>query len=213
MKKFIILLLVFFACKMQEDVVVPTNEESVCDRRTVNYQEIAGCDGQIYPHPDSSKYILPFAAGIGYQMGLTNCSSSYHAAGNPDEYAFDFNMAEGDEFIASRAGVVHHVVESESSRGGGVGNYVIIDHGDDTYGMYLHSPKNGIHVEVGDEVKQGDVLGVSGNSGLAGYPHLHLIIVKGSPQWPYKGMPISFKNAVPGDVVLKSYSTYLACDN
>lgn len=175
-------------------------------------EPIAGCDGQIYPNPADSPYVLPFPAGEKYETGLTNCSSSYHRAGEPDQYAFDFDMPVGTEFTAVRSGTVYRVVEDQPSNGGGdgAGNYVVVDHGDGTYGLYYHSPKDGIAVEVGDEVVQGDVLGISGRSGLAGYPHLHFIVVDGEPTYPYHGLAITFRNALPADVVLKSYAEYEA---
>ena len=173
-------------------------------------EPIAGCDGQIYPDPAESPYVLPFPAGEKYETGLTNCSSSYHRAGEPDQYAFDFDMPVGTEFTAVRSGTVYRVVEDQPSNGGGVGNYVIIDHGDGTYALYYHSPQDGIDVAEGDTVEQGDVLGISGRSGLAGYPHLHFIVVDGEPSYPYHGLAITFRNNLPADVVLKSYAEYEA---
>lgn len=173
-------------------------------------ETVLGCDGQTYPDPSTSLYVLPYAVGQIFKTGLTNCSSSYHSAGQPDQYAFDFDMPIGTPFLAARAGEVISVVENEPSNGGGVGNYVIINHGDDTYGIYLHSSKNGISVTIGDIVKQGDILGETGRSGLAGYPHLHFIVVKGIPSFPYDGVAISFRNALPGDVIIKGYTQYEA---
>lgn len=185
-----------------------------CSQATSNTtgEPVAGCDGQIYIDPAESPYVLPFPPGQKYETGLTNCSSSYHGAGEPDQYAFDFDMPVGTPFTAVRAGTVYKVVEDQPSNGGGsgAGNYVIVDHGDGTSALYYHSPKDGIEVEVGDEVAQGDVLGVSGRSGLAGYPHLHFIVVEGEPTYPYDGRAISFSNALPADVVLKSYAEYEA---
>lgn len=173
-------------------------------------EPVSGCDGQIYMDPTESPYVLPFAVGETFETGLTNCSSSYHGAGQPDQYAFDFNMPVGTPFSAARAGTVFKVVEDAPSGGGGAGNYVIIDHHDGTYGLYYHSPKDGIAVAVGDDVAQGDELGVTGRSGLAGYPHLHFIVVQGNPIYPYEGLAISFNNALPNDVVLKSNTDYEA---
>jgi len=173
-------------------------------------EPIAGCDGQVYPDPAESPYVLPFPAGEKYETGLTNCSSSYHRAGEPDQYAFDFDMPVGTTFTAVRSGTVYRVVEDQPSNGGGVGNYVIIDHGDGTYALYYHSPQDGIDVTEGDAVEQGEVLGISGRSGLAGYPHLHFIVVDGEPTYPYHGLAITFRNALPADVVLKSYAVYEA---
>ena len=104
------------------------------------------------------------------------------------------------------------VVESEPSGGGGAGNYVVIDHGDNTFALYAHSPKDGITVEEGDEVFQGRELGAVGRSGLAGYPHLHFIVLEGGYSWPYSGVPISFNNVVPPDVILKSFGNYKVCE-
>ena len=85
-----------------------------------------------------------------------------------------------------------------------------MDHGDGTFGLYYHSPMDGISVSVGEAVSQGDVLGQTGRSGLAGYPHLHFIVVEGSPNYPYEGIPVSFKNVSPGHVSLESFHAYTA---
>ena len=69
---------------------------------------------------------------------------------------------------------------------------------------------DGIAVEVGDDVQHGTVLGVTGRSGLAGYPHLHFIVVQGNPSYPYDGLAISFRNARPDDIVLEGGKTYEA---
>jgi len=201
---FIILLLGFVGCTNSTDPT-PTSAP------LIEYEPVLGCDGQTYNDPVTSPYILPFAVGESIPTGLTNCSISFYGAGTPDQYASDFDMPEGTLFIAARAGTVYEVVEDTSSTGdGGAGNYVTIDHGDNTYAKYYHSPKDGIDIEVGDEVAQGDVLGVVGRSGLAGYPHLHFIVVKDQTDFPYEGIAVSFSNAMPADVALKSYSQYEA---
>lgn len=168
------------------------------------------CHERLYSSPDESKYVLPFAIGMSYTTGLVNCSGSFHGVGKPDQFAFDFDLPPNEPFFAARAGKVIAVVEDQPSAGGGAGNFVLIDHGDDTFAYYLHSPYNGIHVEYGDEVTQGQLLGSTGRSGLAGYHHLHFIVVAGSPEFPYTGLPVSFKNATPNDKVLTAYSLYSA---
>lgn len=169
-----------------------------------------GCDGTPYPRASETPYTLPFAPGTRVPTGLANCSRSFHGAGEPDQYAYDFDMPVGTPFVAARAGRVHEVDEDESSDGGGPGNYVLIDHGDGTFAYYLHSPEDGIAVQVGDQVERGDVLGEVGRSGLAGYPHLHFIVVEGDPEYPYDGVPVSFSNASPADVPLRSHASYEA---
>lgn len=166
------------------------------------------CDGLPYPDPASSPYVLPFAVGMTVETGLTNCSSSFHAAGQPDQYATDFDVPASTPFVAARAGTVEVVVEDQASAGGGNGNYLLIAHGDGTYAYYLHAPHDGIAVAAGDSVKQGDVLGVVGQSGLAGYPHLHFIVVEGDPAYPYTSIPVSFRNAHPRHTALWTNSEY-----
>lgn len=194
--------------EMEED------DQVVCvdDEEIVNLSD--GCDSSAYISMTQSNYVLPFPPGVSYPTGLTNCSFSFHAAGRGDEYAFDFDMPDGSDFHAARRGRVLKVVENQPNSGNGTaGNYVVLDHGDKTFGLYYHSPPDGILVEVGDVVERGQKIGVTGTSGYAGYPHLHFIVVKDQYNWPYSGVPISFKNVYPKHTVLKSsFPAYTACE-
>jgi len=63
------------------------------------------------------------------------------------------------------------------------GNGVRIDHGKGWVTQYCHMRKNSVRVKKGDLVKQGDIIGFVGHSGLAAFPHLHFqveYIPKGS---------------------------------
>ena len=175
------------------------------------YEALTDCTGQTYPDPAESPYVVPFAPGTELKTGLTNCSSSYHSAGNPDQHAYDFDLPEGTPFVAARAGEVVKVVNDQPSNGGGIGNYLVIDHRDATFGLYYHSPREGIGVEVGDAVARGDTLGSVGRSGLAGYPHLHFLVTRGGYDYPYEGVAVSFSNIAPPTSRLKSYTPYTVC--
>lgn len=54
------------------------------------------------------------------------------------------------------------------------GNTVIIDHGLGLMTMYMHLSE--INVELGNTVKQGDIIAESGNTGYSLGPHLHLSV-------------------------------------
>jgi murein DD-endopeptidase MepM/ murein hydrolase activator NlpD len=52
----------------------------------------------------------------------------------------------------------------------------VIQHGDNSRSGYWHLKKDGAVVNVGDTVKQGQVIGFSGKTGYAAIPHLHFIV-------------------------------------
>ena len=65
------------------------------------------------------------------------------------------------------------------------GNTLVIDHGLGVYSLYLHL--NSFKVNVGDIVKQGDTIALSGSTGYAIGPHLHFSInIRGASVDPLK---------------------------
>ena len=65
------------------------------------------------------------------------------------------------------------------------GNYVVIYHGSGIQTLYAHLSK--INVKVGQEVKQGDVIGISGTTGNSTGIHVHFMVyVNGSHTNPLK---------------------------
>src|SRR6185436_20726326 len=95
-----------------------------------------------------------------------------------NERALDFKVKKGTKVCAARAGVVISVRE-DSDKGGlkkenlSDGNYVSIQHIDGSVAHYWHLQKNGTMVNVGDTVKTGQWIGLSGNTGYSAFPHLH----------------------------------------
>lgn len=82
--------------------------------------------------------------------------------------------------IATKDGVVKTVNNTcdnngyyKNTCGGGLGNYVVITHSDGTESRYGHMYPDSITVSVGDNVKQGQKIGMVGNSGSSTGCHLH----------------------------------------
>ncbi len=57
-------------------------------------------------------------------------------------------------------------------------NELGIKHSDGTYAVYAHLKYKGAFVKVGDKVKQGQSIGLSGNTGWSSEPHLDFSIFK-----------------------------------
>ncbi len=72
------------------------------------------------------------------------------------------------------------VVQAEhSSTGGDRGEYCVIEHtyaDSKRWSGYLHLLTNSLKVKAGDTVKQGEVIGFRGNTGLSNGDHLHLYL-------------------------------------
>lgn len=72
------------------------------------------------------------------------------------------------------------------------GNFLIIEHSKNYYSFLAHFKKDSILVSEGDKVKQGQVIGLCGNSGHSTEPHIHFH-VQDHPNFYYGvGLPIPF---------------------
>ena len=75
------------------------------------------------------------------------------------------------EVHAAKAGTV--IVSQRSSS---YGEYVVVSHGSGNTTLYAHMSSR--KVSVGDYVAQGDVLGITGSTGISSGPHLHFEITE-----------------------------------
>ena len=84
------------------------------------------------------------------------------------------------------------------------GNHVVLDIGGGHYVLYGHLQQGSLRVQVGDQVRRGQVLGQVGDSGNSGEPHLH-IQVQNTPTFDIgnreiRTYPIRFEAATASDV-------------
>jgi murein DD-endopeptidase MepM/ murein hydrolase activator NlpD len=92
----------------------------------------------------------------------------------------DYAAPRGTPIVATASGVV---IKSSYTRGNG--NYVKIRHNDTYTTQYLHMTKR--KVKQGQRVKQGQVIGTVGSTGLASGPHVcYRFWVNGRQVDPYK---------------------------
>jgi murein DD-endopeptidase MepM/ murein hydrolase activator NlpD len=122
-------------------------------------------------------YALPYEEGKSHYLVQGYFSSLTHR----ERAALDFKMKRGTKICAAREGVVIRVKE-DGDRGGlkkryrPYGNYVIIQHADSSRAGYWHLQKDGVLVNVGDTVKKGQVIALSGKTGYSFTPHLHFLV-------------------------------------
>lgn len=88
---------------------------------------------------------------------------------------------------ATKAGIVQTSAYHSS-----YGNYVVIYHGPGNTTLYAHMSSRS--VKEGDTVTQGQVIGITGSTGVSSGPHLHYEIVEG-------GVRVNPLNYLPGYVM------------
>jgi murein DD-endopeptidase MepM/ murein hydrolase activator NlpD len=146
---------------------------------------------------DTPYYVLPFPPGKKYVLSQTCCNPD---GGHKNQLAYDFAVYFGDTICCMRSGIVKEIREDQPDNGGDISesnhNYVMIQHEDGTVGFYAHLMQNGVLVEIGNHVEQGEEIALSGNSGnTMNFPHLHVGLYEDFPPVETFDLPIIFKNA------------------
>ncbi len=96
----------------------------------------------------------------------------------------DFRAATGTRVYASKTGRITY-----AARKGGYGKTIVIQHQDDFSTAYGHMSR--IYVSVGDIVQQGQVIGLSGDTGHSTGPHLHFEVrYKGKSENPARHLEL-----------------------
>ncbi len=93
----------------------------------------------------------------------------------------DFGAPVGTPFYAAGNGTIKKVVSGckvgDKSCGKGYGNYILIQHNSSYSSEYAHLSRVNKGIKVGVKVKQGQVIGFVGNTGLSTGAHLHYGII------------------------------------
>lgn len=129
-------------------------------------------------HDPSARYRYPYQVWMPRAVGQGPGGWSHNTPA--EQFAYDFLMPIGTPVLAARAGVVARVQDGSHARNvadrdGDKGNAVTILHEDGTFALYVHL-EPGIPVGKGQRVRRGQRIGLSGNTGFAGGPHLHFVV-------------------------------------
>lgn len=137
--------------------------------------------GDYRAQPDDTRYRLPFSAGDQFHINQGfNGEFSHHDPAN--QYAIDIGMPDGTPVLAARDGVVMTVENDYYGNGldmakyGDRANNIRIVHADGTMAVYAHLRLESARVQVGEHVRAGQTLALSGDTGYTNGPHLHFCI-------------------------------------
>lgn len=168
--------------------------------------------------------ILPFKGILFVSNGGRNPETNNHVR-PPDQgpqnqlYAYDFRTENtetlkiledfpvyGKDVLAPGDGVITQVIDGsidvqvgERDRSVGIGNAIIIDHQNGEYSLICHFRHNSIKVKVGDKVKQGQVIGLCGNTGNTFQPHIHFNLQDGPLMHKAQALPAQFRKIIVND--------------
>jgi len=117
-----------------------------------------------FEKPLNSFITSAFGSARIYNHKLTN----YHSG-------TDFRALKPTPIKAANSGIVRIAKDRYYA-----GKSVVIDHGYGIYSQYYHLSK--INVKIGQSVKKGEIIGLSGATGRVSGPHLHFGILVGSKQ-------------------------------
>jgi murein DD-endopeptidase MepM/ murein hydrolase activator NlpD len=153
-------------------------------------------------------YKYPWKGGVAYTVGQGNNTAGGSHNGS-QAWAFDFGLPAGTEIRAARGGTVEWLQENltatynpnQADGPGNMpfpagslqnwGNAVRLRHAGGFTSWYFHIQANGVRVNVGDVVTQGQVIAISGNTGRSSGAHLHFQVQADSVDWG-QSVPCTF---------------------
>ena len=115
--------------------------------------------------PIEKSKIVRVAAGFGFRIHPIYKVNKFH-------YGIDLIAKEGTPIRATADGVIEFAI-SDTTR---YGNNIKIKHNSEYETFYAHLKD--LKVIKSDKIKQGQVIGTVGNTGLSVTPHLHYEIIK-----------------------------------
>lgn len=138
--------------------------------------------GDIHARADSNaRYRLPFPPDRRFAIAQAFGGKASHQ-GAQNFYAVDIGMPQGTPVLAARDGVVMTVDNDFFGAGldmkkyGDRANNVRIVHADGTMAVYAHLQLESVRVQVGDRVRAGQQIALSGDTGYTNGPHLHFCV-------------------------------------
>src|SRR5258707_293623 len=124
--------------------------------------------------PRIPKYRFPFIP----MPWIKRQRAPYHRGRSSLHYCQDWAMPINTPIMAARDGVIIKVIQKYAKtindpRQAWRCNKVVIRHDDGEESVYVHLAHKSVRVKVDRPVQRGEIIGYSGQTGYATYPHLH----------------------------------------
>ncbi len=147
-------------------------------------------------HDDTARYRLPWSADKAYRL-LQGWGGAFSHTQPHSFHAIDVAMPEGSDIRAARAGRVVQVREDstegcDQKRCLDKANFLVIEHEDGTLAEYFHLQYQGVLVEPGQQIKAGQLVARSGNTGFSTEPHLHFVVKTASKEAEPQSLPVRY---------------------
>tara|TARA_R110001606_G_scaffold316496_1_gene463285 strand:+ start:521 stop:1486 length:966 start_codon:yes stop_codon:yes gene_type:complete len=179
---------------------------------------------------NSTKMILPFNEEWTVSWGGITVEDNYHVAYKNQKYAYDLLMTKnnktytgdakknesyyvfGKEIIAPCDATVIKVIKGVKDNVPGefnpeqlTGNTIVLETANNEFILFAHFKENSIVVQENQQIKQGDLLGLCGNSGNSSEPHLHLSLQNVADMNIATGVKLFFENIKVNGTVKQDY--------
>lgn len=165
-----------FHMEWNQNLVKAINGGSYFDNPNFGSDAITGNGPQIGNSNGNSEGVMMWptdgttiTSKFGYRNAPTAGASTNHRG-------VDIGIASGTNIYAVESGTVTTAGFNNSA-----GNWVIIDHGNGYVTKYMHNSV--LKVRAGEKVERGQVIALSGSTGVSTGPHLHF-------QIEYNGVPV-----------------------
>ena len=148
--------------------------------RSGNLQlRMEGVPGSSNARPRDVDYLPPLRGPARIDQGF---GGSFSHDDVQNRHALDFAADIGTPVFAARAGIVMQAEAgfrrsgSRDARDAQRANFIRILHDDGSMALYGHLAVDGVQVQLGQQVAQGEYIGRSGNTGYSTAPHLHFVV-------------------------------------
>jgi murein DD-endopeptidase MepM/ murein hydrolase activator NlpD len=150
------------------------------------------------------RYRIPFRTSERYYIGQGFGGIATHTDKH-SYHALDISMPVGTPILAARDGIVMHMEKDFYGAGldrdkyGSRANFVRILHEDGTMAVYAHLDLESVSVRPGSTVLAGELIGLSGNTGMSSGPHLHFVLQRNTGT-TLESIPFRFDNGRGGAI-------------